>query len=152
MDMLSYNILDNHLHMVVRTDPELVRTWSDEEVARRWLKLYPKKLQRARASGSTDQERERLGEEFIRNMAQDQRRVAVLRERLASVSWFMKMLKEPIARRGNQEDDYTGHFWEGRFRSYRLLDSAATLACSVYVDLNQWLHASTLIRRPRCRR
>jgi hypothetical protein len=31
----------NHVHLVVRTRPEVVSGWSDEEVARRWLRLCP---------------------------------------------------------------------------------------------------------------
>ena len=38
------------------------------------------------------------------------------RKRLSNVSWFMKCLAEPIARRGNREEKVTGHFWEGRFK------------------------------------
>jgi hypothetical protein len=31
----------NHVHLVVRTRPEVVSGWSDEEIARRWLRLCP---------------------------------------------------------------------------------------------------------------
>ncbi len=69
-------------------------------------------------------------------VARDDGRVAVLRDRLSDLSWFMKDLKEPIARRANEEDGVTGCFWEGRFKSPRLLDDPAKLAGMVYVDLN----------------
>ena len=48
----------------------------------------------------------------------------------------MKFLKEHIARKANAEDETTGCFWEGRFKSTRLLDAFAILMCSMYVDLN----------------
>ena len=33
--------MDNHLHVLVRLDPEVAEDWSDDEVVRRWGRLYP---------------------------------------------------------------------------------------------------------------
>ncbi|MGA7496241.1 MAG: transposase [Isosphaeraceae bacterium] len=37
----GFAILDNHLHLLVRLDPEVARGWSDEDVMRRWGRLFP---------------------------------------------------------------------------------------------------------------
>src|ERR1700683_128362 len=37
----GFAILENHLHILLRRDPELAAGWSDEDVVRRWAKLYP---------------------------------------------------------------------------------------------------------------
>ncbi|MGO9467490.1 MAG: hypothetical protein ACLQIB_28875 [Isosphaeraceae bacterium] len=37
----GFSVMDNHLHVLVRLDPEVAAGWSDEEVARRWGRLFP---------------------------------------------------------------------------------------------------------------
>lgn len=121
----AYAVMSNHFHLIVETDPTAPGRWSDEEVARRWLQLSRGGAARGEPAASR-----------IAALTADSERLATLRERLGSLSWFMRYLKEPIARRANQEDGCSGRFWEGRFKTQALLDDRAVLACMVYVDLN----------------
>jgi hypothetical protein len=41
IDVCSYAIMSNHLHLVLRNRPDSVELWSDAEVALRWRKLFP---------------------------------------------------------------------------------------------------------------
>ena len=132
-EIAAFAVMSNHLHVIVRMAPEMVDAWSDEEVARRWLRAYPGYRDDVdRCDASTVE----IDDWKVTARAGDSEWVAERRQRLASLSWFMRSLCEPIARRANLEDDCSGRFWEGRFSSTPLLDEAALLACMVYVDLN----------------
>ncbi|MCC5842567.1 MAG: hypothetical protein JJT96_20790 [Opitutales bacterium] len=41
LEVCAYAVMANYVHLVVRTRPEVASAWSDEEVARRWLRLCP---------------------------------------------------------------------------------------------------------------
>ncbi len=150
IDACGYAIMSNHLHLVLKTNPGATRQWSPLEIVRRWVRLFPRGLQQVTQAATSARERKRLEQEYLNGLAARTDWVNLWRHRFASLSWFNKLLKEPIAKRANREDDCTGHFWEGRFKSIRLLDAAAILACMVYIDLNplrakmvQALHDST---------
>ena len=126
--VLAYAVMSNHLHVVVHVDPATAARWSDTEVAERWVRLFP-----VTRAGEVDAEGCRRRVAALSGSAD---RLAVLRERLGSLSWFMRCLCEPIARNANREDGCSGRFWEGRFKCQALLDDAAVLAAMTYVDLN----------------
>jgi REP element-mobilizing transposase RayT len=128
IEICGYAVMSNHLHLILRNRPDLQGHLSEREVAERWRRLYPKHF----SPGASDVVRENS----LQALMADGPRMAVLRERLGSISWFMKSLSEPIARKANAEDGCRGRFWEGRFKCQALLDEAAILACMSYVDLN----------------
>ena len=41
VDCGAFAVMDNHLHLLLRLDSRRANEWSDEEVARRWLTLFP---------------------------------------------------------------------------------------------------------------
>ena len=129
VDVYAYAIMSNHFHLVVYLDPSAPRRWSDFEVAERWLRVCPPK----KPDGTIDEGLLELQRDLI---VADSARVEQLRGKLASLSVFMKLLKQPIARRANIEDDCKGHFFEQRFYSGALLSEEAVLAAMAYVDLN----------------
>ena len=128
VDLYGYAVMSNHYHLVISLNTAEIGGWSDALIVDKWLSLCPKQHKGKDAVQRREIERATL--------LQDVDRLQVLRQRLGSISWLMRFINEPLARRANSEDRCTGRFWEGRFKSQRLLDENAVLACMVYVDLN----------------
>ncbi len=131
IDICAYAVMSNHTHLVLHVDREKAQSWSLYEIISRWHRIskgapfshaYLNEQKRAELTSLQWKSLAELSEQW--------------RERLYDISWFMRMLNEPIARQANQEDGCTGRFWEGRFKSQALLDDTALAACMAYVDLN----------------
>ncbi len=128
IEICAYAVMSNHYHLVVRIDRARAEQWSEAQVMRRWGKLFnlPLLIERYRKGLTTTEAEAR----------QARKDIAVWRERLSDLSWYMRTLNEHLARRANAEDGCTGRFWEGRYKSQALLDEAAVLTCMSYVDFN----------------
>ncbi|MGO9921810.1 MAG: transposase [Isosphaeraceae bacterium] len=126
IEVCGYSVMSNHLHLVLRNRPDIAEQWSADEIAWRWCRVFPPR------DDATGEPRE----PDLAMLTANSERLAEVRKRLANLSWFMRCFCEKIARKANHEDGSRGRFWAGRFRSVALLDEAAILACSVYVDLN----------------
>ncbi len=116
----AYAVMSNHYHLVVFINEKEAKEWVDEEVVKRWAALFPRD---AHKFEKLDETSNRL-------------KLIECRKHLVDISWFMRCINETIARWSNQEDNCTGRFWEGRFKSQALLDEGAVLAAMAYVDLN----------------
>ena len=128
IDICAFAVMSNHVHVVLHVDVDKALGWSDKQVLALWHTLYRGTL---------------LTQKFMRDDVLTQGELITLHEtiaryrvRLHDISWLMRNLNEYIAREANKEDDCTGRFWEGRFKSQALLDESAVLACMAYVDLN----------------
>ena len=83
----GFSVMDNHLHVLLRLDQEVADGWSDEEVVRRWGRLFPPRDKSRQALAVTNN--------WVEWRLKDSQWVATARQRLQSISWFMKGLKEP---------------------------------------------------------
>ena len=102
INLCSYAIMSNHYHLVVHIDAEQTSKWCDYEVAQRWTAIYqgPLLIQQWLSGAVMNEAQQETVNDIIN----------IWRERLSSLSWYMKCLNEPIARQANKEDKCTGHF------------------------------------------
>jgi len=102
LDICAYAVMSNHYHIVLHINAEKAKAWSDTEVIQRWHSLYAGNF---------------LSHEYLAGKDLYDAQLKVLselvtewRERLMSISWFMRALNEDIARKANTEDLCTGRF------------------------------------------
>ncbi|MEL7498439.1 MAG: hypothetical protein AAFN77_12580, partial [Planctomycetota bacterium] len=121
-DLATYAIMSNHYHLVLRSRPDVVSSWTDEEVVYRNLRLQGKRW--FRPSG---EERSTTQAE-VERIVQDREEVTRIRSKLSDLSHLMAYLNENISKQGNKEDEATGAFWEGTFEADTLDDEESILA------------------------
>ncbi len=128
IDVCAYAVMRNHYHLVLHMNRDKALGLSLDEVIERWSHSHklPVLIQRWLSKElKTQAEKDKCSEI-----------IEIWRERLWSLSWFMKELNYDIACKANQEDECSGHFWESRFKSQALLDEKALAVAMAYVDLN----------------
>lgn len=128
VDVCAYAVMSNHYHLVVSLNQEQAFGLSERDVVERWCVEHktPVIIKSWLAGEQLTDAQKKWCDKTITEW----------RERLCSLSWFMKELNYGIAVQANKEDDCTGRFWEGRFKSQALLDEKALLSAMAYVDLN----------------
>ncbi len=135
VDLVSWCLMGNHFHLLVRVAPQDADQLSDEEVLARMEKIYPVPKMR------------HLRGVWERMESAEARRVflAPFRARMGNLSDFVKTLKQRFTQWFNRRTDRQGTLWEGRFFSVMLShnekengEGLGLLARFVagYIDLN----------------
>ncbi|WP_394220877.1 transposase [Alteromonas gracilis] len=129
IDLCAYAVMHNHIHIVLHIAKGRADSWTMDEVLLRWRMFYkcPPVVQRYLDD---------FDSVTLEELTELQSLSVIYRERLQSISWFMRLLNEYIARKANKEDECTGYFWERRFKSQAILDEKALASVMAYVDLN----------------
>ena len=128
LDVVAFAVMSNHFHVILFIDQPAQERASARDIVRRWHQIH--KATPVSAKFLNNEPMEPYEREQLDTL------VDLWRSRLASISWYMRVLNEKVARVANAEDEVTGRFWEGRFKCQALLDEQALLTCMTYVDLN----------------
>lgn len=134
VDVIRVSIMGNHIHLELRNRPDLVKLMSDEEVARRYLMIYPGYCQATADARKTNPDKPT--EEDVLKLAADKKKIKEYRSVLSSISRFMQSLNFYTAKYFNLVDNMSGAFWESRYKLKLLLDELSILLCAFYIDLN----------------
>jgi putative transposase len=110
VDILGFALMGNHFHLLVRMHPEF--QYQDQEIEKRVNRFYD-------------------NHKTIHQME-----VSKYREKLGSLSEFMKDIKQCFTRRYNKAKKRRGFFWGQRFKSVIVENGETLINCLAYIDLN----------------
>lgn len=110
-EIYGYCIMGNHFHLLVKMIPE--HRFTDDEVKARLVRFYGEK----------------------RTPVEDGQ-LPTLREKLASLSEFVREIKVNFTRFFNKRYRRRGYFWGDRFKSLIVEQGETLINCLAYIDLN----------------
>lgn len=110
VDVLGFCVMGNHIHLCVRVYPG--DRYSEEEIRQRFQAIYGKD----RILSASD--------------------IQYYRDKWASLSEFVKDLKQNFTRFYNKRKNKTGFFWGDRFKSMIVENGETLVNCLAYIDLN----------------
>ena len=120
VQILGFCLMGNHFHILVRVIPEY--KFSDDDILKRYVDFY----------GDA-----RIYTEGL---------VPSLREKLSSLSEFIRKIKVGFARYCNRLYNRRGYFWGDRFKSIIVEKGETLINCLASIDLNP-LRAGS-VKRP----
>ena len=129
VQVLTYAIMDNHFHVLVRVPKKSIP--DDRELLRRFYVLYPKQNAYQTFRIETIAEQLKNGDPAANPWRKQQLAL------LGDVSQFMKLLKQRFSIWFNRNHDRFGPLWCDRFKSVLVEGRGnVTLTMSAYIDLN----------------
>ncbi len=110
VEIIGFCLMGNHFHILVRVLPEY--KFTDEDILKRYVNFYGD--ERIYADGL----------------------IPSLRQKLSSLSEFMREIKVGFARFYNRRHNRRGYFWGDRFKSLIVENGETLINCLAYIDLN----------------
>lgn len=128
--ILTYCLMENHFHILLRVPRGGSEGLSDAEVFERMAFAYPRERVESLEKEVTLLRRSGLVEKA-------DRLVSAYRKRMNDLSEFMKMLKQRFTQWYNRENQRSGTLWEERFKCYLVEGRLGSLKrVAAYIDLN----------------
>ena len=110
-EIFGFCVMGNHFHLLVQMIPE--HQFTDEEVKKRLVQFYGEK-------------KAPVGREQL----------PLMRQKLASLSEFVRAIKVGFTRFYNKRHGRKGYFWGDRFKSLIVQQGETLINCLAYIDLN----------------